>query len=76
MSLGTSALEVGRGPEHFMPRQGGIHNNPMSRNHPCKQLPTGTITLKPDQWKNAHLNPILTVPKRLKTSEGKEGLGA
>ena len=34
MSLGTGALNVGRGPEHFRPRQGGIHGNPVSGNHP------------------------------------------
>ena len=43
--LGTGALNVGRGPEQFMPGQGAIHGNPMSGNHPCKQLPTGTVTL-------------------------------
>ena len=41
MSLGTGALNVGRAPA----KAGGIHGNPMSRNHPCKQLPTGTVTL-------------------------------
>ena len=59
MSLGTGALKVGKVPEHFRLRQGGIHGNLLSRNHPCKQLPTGTVTLKPDQWKNTHLTPIL-----------------
>ena len=39
------------GPEHFRPGQGGTHGNPMSGNHPCRQLPTGTIRLKPDKWK-------------------------
>ena len=34
MSLGTGTLNVGRGPEHFRPRQGGIHGNPVSGNHP------------------------------------------
>ena len=34
MSLGTGALKVGRGREHFRPRQGGIHGNPVSGNHP------------------------------------------
>ena len=52
MSLGTGALKVGRGPEHFRPSRGGIHGNPVSGNHPCRQVPTGTITLKPDKWKN------------------------
>ena len=45
MSLGTGALKVGRGPKHFRPRQGGINGNPVSGNHPCKQLLTGTVTL-------------------------------
>ena len=43
--LGTGALNAGKRPEHFRPRQGGIHGNPVSGNHPCKQLPTGTVTL-------------------------------
>jgi len=34
MSLGTGALKLGRGFEHFRPRQGGIHRNPISGNHP------------------------------------------
>ena len=40
-------------------RQGVIHGNLSSRNHPFRQLPTGSVTLKPDQWKNTHLTPIL-----------------
>ena len=59
MSLGTGALKVGWVPEPFRPRQGGIHCNPLSGSLPCKQLPTGTATLKPVQWKNTHLTPIL-----------------
>jgi len=59
MSLGTGAVKVGRVPEHLRPRQAGIHRNPLSGNHPCKQLPTGTVTLKPVQWKSTHLTPIL-----------------
>ena len=74
MSLGTGAVKVGRGPEHFRPRQGDIHGNPVSGNDPCRQLPTGTVTLKPDQWRTTYLTPILT--KRFETSEGKGGLGA
>ena len=53
-------LKVGRRPEHFRPRQGGIHCNPVSGNYPCRQLPTGTVTLKPDRWKNTQLTPMLT----------------
>ena len=34
MSVGTGALNVGRRPEHFRPKQGGIHGNPVSGNHP------------------------------------------
>ena len=56
----TGALKSGRGPKHLRPRKGGIHGNPVSRNHPRKQLPTGTVTLKPYQWKNTLLTPILT----------------
>ena len=49
MSLGTGALNVGRAPA----KAGGIHGNPMSRNHPCKQLPTGTVTL--NRWRSASI---------------------
>ena len=75
MSLGTGALKVGRGPEHFSPRQGGIHGNPVSKNHPCKQLPTGTITL------NQITGNILTWPlmylakKYFKLLKEREGWG-
>ena len=62
MSFGTGALMVGRGPENFRAMQGGIHGNPMSRNHPCRQLPSGTVTLKP--------------PYLPKGFENSEGLGA
>ena len=43
--LGNLCLKCWQGPKHFWPRQGGIHGNPLSENHPCKQLPTGTVTL-------------------------------
>ena len=51
MSLGTGPFKVGKGPEHFWSMQGGIHGNPVSRNHPYRLLLTGTVTLKPDQVK-------------------------
>ena len=73
MSLGTGALSVGRRPEHFRPRQGGIHGNPLSGNHPCKQLPTGTVTLNQFSGKILTWPPILTT--RLETSEGEGGVG-
>jgi len=60
MGLGTGPLKVGMGPEYLRPRLGGIHGNPLSWNNPCELLPTGTILLKPDKWKNTHLTPILT----------------
>ena len=60
MSLGTCALNVGRGPKHFRPRQGGIHGNHVRRNHPCKQLPTGTVTLNQIRGKILSWCPILT----------------
>ena len=74
MSLGTGALNVGRGPEHFRPRQGGIHGNPVSENHPCKQLPSGTVTLNQISGK------ILTWPPHthqegLETSEREGKVG-
>ena len=73
MSLGTGALSVGRGPEHFRPRQGGIHGNPVGRNHPCKQLPTGTVTLNQISGKILTGRPIFTT--KLETSEGEGGVG-
>jgi len=72
--MGPWCLEGWQGPEHFRPMQGGIHGNLVSRNLPHRQLPTGTVTLKADQWKNTHLMPYL--PKMLETSEGKGRLGA
>ena len=74
MSLGTGALKVGRGPEHFSPRHGGINGNLTSRNHPCKQLPTGTITLNQISGKILTW-PLILSEKRFETSEGKGGLG-
>ena len=74
MSLGTGALKVSRGPEHFSLRQGGIHGNPMSRNYPCKQLPTGTITLN-QMSGNILTWPLILSEKRFETSVGKGGLG-
>ena len=60
MSLGTGALNVGRGPKHFRPGQGGIHGNPVSGNDPCNQLPTGTVTLNQISGKRLTWPPILT----------------
>jgi len=73
MSLGTGALNVGRRREHFRPRQGGIHGNPVSGNHPCKQLPTGTVTLNQISGKYSPDPPYL--PKRFETfdREGRVG---
>ena len=69
MGLGTGPLKVGMGPEYLKPRLGGIHGNPVSWNNPCEPLPTGTILLKPDQWKNT--DPY-TYQKGLKFLEGRE----
>ena len=76
MSLGIGTLKVGRGAEHFRPRQGGIHGNPVSGNHPCKQLPTGTITLNQITEKYSPDHPYLLKKNRFETSEGTGGLGA
>ena len=72
MSLGTGAINVCRGPEHFRPRQGGLHGNPMSRNLPCKQLPTGTVTLNQISGKYSPCPPYL--PRRFETSDGEGGM--
>ena len=54
-------------------RQGGMHGNPVSGNHPCKQLPTGTVTLNQISGKILTWPPILTT--MLDTSEGEGGVG-
>ena len=46
---------------------------PVSQKHPCRQLPTGTVTLKADHWKTAHLNPILTKKVWNLLREGRAG---
>ena len=50
---GNLCLKCWQGSEHFRLRQGGIHGNPSSGNHPCKQLPTADwhCHTEPDQWK-------------------------
>jgi len=45
------------------------HGNPVSRNHPCMQPPTGTVTLKEFSGK---YSPDLHRPPK----KGREGLGA
>ena len=50
MSLEAGAIQV---------QQGGDHGNPVSRNHPSEQPPTGTATMKEIQWNTYHL-PTLT----------------
>ena len=45
MSLGDGAQKVGGGLTLLKAKQGGIHGNPASGNHPCAQPPTGTVTL-------------------------------
>ena len=71
MSLGTGALNVGRGPEHFRPRQGGIHGNPVSG---LQAVANWNRHTEPDQWKNAHLTPH-TYQEGLKLLKGREGWG-
>jgi len=74
MSLETGALKVGRGPRHFRPKQGGIHDNSMSRNRPWKQLPTGTVTLNQISGKITNWSLIVT-EKSFETSEEMRGMG-
>ena len=69
MSLETGALKVGGGPEHFRPRQRGTHANPVSGNHPRKELPTGTVTLNQISGKILTW-PLILTEKRFKTSKG------
>ena len=45
MSLRDSAQKVGGGLMLSKAKQGGIHGNPASKNHPCEQSPTDTVTL-------------------------------
>ena len=54
--LGNWCLTGRQGAWALQAQQGGIHGNPVSGNHPCMQLPPGTVTLTRDQWK------ILTIP--------------
>ena len=70
--LGNWCLKGWQRAWYFRLMQGDNHGNPMSGNHPCRQLPTGTITLKPYQWKNTYLTPILT-KRVLKLQKGREG---
>ena len=74
MSLGTGALKVCKGPEHFRPRQGGIHGNHVSGNRHA-----GRCQLTPSHW-NQISGKMLTwplyLPKKFKTSEGKADLAA
>ena len=76
MSLGTGALNVGRRPEHFRPRQGGIHCNPMSGNHPCKHSAANwhRHTELDQCMENTHLTHH-TYQRGLKHLTGREGLG-
>ena len=53
-------------------QQGGIHDNPVSGNHPCTQLPPGTVTLKMVQWKKHLPYPILTKTRESRGWEGWE----
>ena len=73
MSMGTGALKVGRGAEHFRQRHGGIHGNPVSGKHPCRQLPS---QLAPSHWSQSR-GKIPTwcpyLPKRFETLKGREG---
>ena len=45
MSLGDGAQKGDGGLTLSKAKQGGIHGNPVSGNHPCAQPPTGTVTL-------------------------------
>ena len=59
MSLGTGALKDSGIPDTIHTQQGGIHGNPGSGNHPCKQPLTGTVTLKGLQWGEKKLTEYL-----------------
>ena len=60
MSLGTGALQAGRGPEQQAQQQGGIQGNPASGNHPCMQPPPGTVTLTRSSVETYLPYPMLT----------------
>ena len=60
MSLGTGALNVGRWPEHFRPRQGGIHGNPIEREPPLQAAANWHRHTELDQWKVLTWPTILT----------------
>ena len=44
MSLGSGAIKSWWGPGKIQGTAGKFHDNPVSRNLPCKQLPTSTVT--------------------------------
>ena len=48
--MSSGALKVAREGEKIQAKQGGIHGNPVSRNHPRVQSLSGTVTLKGVQW--------------------------
>ena len=70
MSLGSCALKVSREPEYFRLRQTGIYGNPVSRNHPCRQLALSYWTISVEKYSP---DPLLT-EKRFEASEGKGDL--
>ena len=74
MSMGTGALNVGRGPEHFRPKQGGIHCNPVSGEPPLQAAANLLHQTEPDQWKDTHLTPH-TYQEGLKHLKGRSGWG-
>jgi len=55
VTLGTGDLSVGRGPEHFRPRQGGI--NPREQEPPLQVAAYWHLHTEPDEWKNTQLTP-------------------
>jgi len=50
MSLGTGALSVGRGPEHFRPKAGRYPWQPRQRKPPLQAAAKWHRHTEPDQW--------------------------
>ena len=57
MSLGTGALHVGRGPEHFRPKAGRYPWQPREWEPPLQATTYWHSHAEIDQWKNTHLTP-------------------
>ena len=73
MSLGTGALSVGRGPEHFRPKAGRYPWQPLEQEPPLQGAAYWHCHTSNQISGKCSPDPILTT--RLETSEGEGGVG-